>query len=104
LRWPSVGRGKLQFETNLYVGAELNAERNPWLARAATYGATRHEAMLTLDRVLAETVIAPLATNVSLLRQVIADESFRAGQYDTSFAEALLSGPAEAAATNDKKP
>jgi 3-methylcrotonyl-CoA carboxylase alpha subunit len=50
LRWPSVGRGKLKFETNLYVGAELDYERNPWLARAATYGSTRHEAMLTLDR------------------------------------------------------
>jgi acetyl-CoA carboxylase biotin carboxylase subunit/3-methylcrotonyl-CoA carboxylase alpha subunit len=99
LRWPSVGRGKLKFETNLYVGAELNIERNPWLARAATYGATRHEAMLTLDRVLAETAIAPLATNVTLLREVLASECFRAGQYDVTFAEQLVTSAPEPPST-----
>jgi 3-methylcrotonyl-CoA carboxylase alpha subunit len=102
LRWPSVGRGKLKFETNLYVGAELNLERNPWLARAATYGATRHEAMLTLDRVLAETAIAPLATNVSLLREILASECFRAGQYDVAFAERLVSSLPEPSPTAKK--
>jgi 3-methylcrotonyl-CoA carboxylase alpha subunit len=95
LRWPSVGRGKLKFETNLYVGAELNLERNVWLARAATYGATRHEAMLTLDRVLAETAITPVATNIKLLREILASECFRAGQYDVSFADRLLSGTSD---------
>lgn len=103
LRWPSVGRGKLRFETNLYVGEELSALRNPWLARAATYSATRHEAMLTLDRVLAETSIAPITTNVSILRKIIASESFRSGQYDSSFAEKLLSGALEPATHHERK-
>jgi pyruvate carboxylase len=30
-------------------------------------------------------VIRPLGTNLSLLRKILADESFRAGQYDDTF-------------------
>jgi acetyl/propionyl-CoA carboxylase alpha subunit len=45
---------------------------------------------LTLDRVLAEATIEPLVTNLAFVREILADESYRAGQYDVGFVQRLL--------------
>jgi acetyl/propionyl-CoA carboxylase alpha subunit len=55
------------------------------VAKVSTYAPIRHQAVLTLDRVLAGTQVGPGATNMAELRQVLGNESFRAGQYDTTF-------------------
>ncbi|MGD8861231.1 MAG: biotin carboxylase N-terminal domain-containing protein [Myxococcales bacterium] len=81
LRWPTVAPGALRVETAATPGASISADR-PLVASMTTYAPTRHQALLTLDRVLAETVVAPCRTNLSLLREILADEAFRAGQYD----------------------
>ena len=46
-------------------------------------------AIAEIDRALARTTIAPLTTNLSFLRKVLASDEFRAGNYDTKFAEVL---------------
>jgi 3-methylcrotonyl-CoA carboxylase alpha subunit len=91
LRWPTLAPGTLRVETDLTVGARAGTDHDLLVARVVTYAQTRHQALLTLDRVLAEATIEPLETNISLLRQVIADESYRAGQYDAEFVERLSS-------------
>jgi acetyl/propionyl-CoA carboxylase alpha subunit len=86
LRWPMVAPGCLRIETELAVGHAPpgpSADAGHLMAKIAAYGQTRHQALLTLDRVLAESVIAPLTTNLDLLRSILADEAFRAGQYDS---------------------
>lgn len=55
------------------------------VAKVSTYAPIRHQAVLTLDRVLAGTQVGPGATNMAELRHVLGNESFRAGQYDTTF-------------------
>ena len=55
------------------------------VAKISTYAPIRHQAVLTLDRVLAGTQVGPGSTNMAELRQVLGNESFRAGQYDTTF-------------------
>jgi acetyl/propionyl-CoA carboxylase alpha subunit len=90
LRWPTVAPGALRVETGVGPGGEMTQHYDSLVAKFITYAPTRHQAYLTLDRVLAETTIAPLTTNLEFLRQVLNDESFRAGQYDTSFIERLL--------------
>jgi acetyl/propionyl-CoA carboxylase alpha subunit len=90
LRWPTLAPGSLRIESAIAVGSQVTPERDPLLAKVIAFGATRHQAILTLDRVLAETEIEPLPTNLAFLRQVLASESFRAGQYDESFLEQLL--------------
>jgi len=42
-----------------------------------------------LDRVLSESVLVPVPTNAAFLRKILNHESFRAGQYDTSFVDQL---------------
>ncbi|HEY2733919.1 MAG TPA: biotin carboxylase N-terminal domain-containing protein [Polyangiales bacterium] len=90
LRWPPLAPGALRIETGIAPGSTVTHHYDPMVAKIITFGATRHQAILTLDRVLAETEIEPLVTNVGFLREVLAHESFRAGQYDTDFVRRLL--------------
>lgn len=90
LRWPVVAPGSLRIETDLTVGSRPALDRDRMVAKIIAYGRTRHQAVLTLDRVLAEAVLDPLATNLECLREILVDESFRAGHYDNEFVERLL--------------
>ena len=57
------------------------------IAKITSFAPIRHQAVLTLDRVLAGTVVSPDETNIERLRAVLGNESFRAGQYDCTFVE-----------------
>jgi 3-methylcrotonyl-CoA carboxylase alpha subunit len=90
LRWPMVAPGRLRIETDLAVGARAATDQDPLIAKVIAYGPTRHQAVLTLDRVLAEATIEPLTTNLQFVRDILGDESFRAGHFDNAFAARLL--------------
>lgn len=90
LRWPPVVPGAMRIEPALSVGVTFAPEDEVLVANVVTYGQTRHQAFLTLDRVLSETTIEPIVSNLRILRDILADESFRAGQYDTGFVERLI--------------
>jgi acetyl/propionyl-CoA carboxylase alpha subunit len=83
LRWPLLPPGSLRVETTLAPGSPPEAAR--LIATVSAYHQTRHRAVLTLDRVLAETAIAPVPTNLARLRRLLGDDAFRAGQYDAEF-------------------
>jgi acetyl/propionyl-CoA carboxylase alpha subunit len=95
LRWPALAPGSLRIESGIAAGSTVTHYYDPMVAKVIAFGATRHSAMLTLDRVLAECEIEPLVTNLDFLRSVLAHESFRAGQYDTDFVARLLEEQAE---------
>jgi biotin carboxylase len=40
-----------------------------------------------MDRMLAEMRVQPFATNVHILRKILSDYAFRAGQYDSESSE-----------------
>lgn len=90
LRWPPVVPGAMRIEAAITPGIVIAPEDELLIASVVTYGQTRHQAFLTLDRVLSETTIEPIVSNLRLLRDILADESFRAGQYDTGFVERML--------------
>jgi acetyl/propionyl-CoA carboxylase alpha subunit len=90
VRWPMVAPGSLRVETDLAAGSRAATDVDPLVARVTAYGQTRHQALLTLDRVLAEATIEPLVTNLAFVREILADESYRAGQYDVGFVQRLL--------------
>jgi biotin carboxylase len=48
-----------------------------------TFEPIRHRALLSMDRMLAEMRVQPFATNVHILRKILSDYAFRAGQYDS---------------------
>jgi 3-methylcrotonyl-CoA carboxylase alpha subunit len=89
LRWPTVAPGKLRIETGYTPHTELSTFDSQLLAKVVTFGPSRNRAVLALDRILAETVIAPLRTNIDFLRAILQSQSFQAGQFDTSFCDSL---------------
>jgi len=68
-----------------FLGDWFAAHHDPLVASVSTFAPTRHEAVLVLDRVIAETRVAPLVTNLRLLRRALNHESFRAQQVDEGF-------------------
>lgn len=93
MRFPPAPQGKARSEPALEVGDTVPTKGEPLLARVATRSPTRHQALMALDRTLAETTIPDLTTNLEFLRRALNHDAFRAGQYDTSFASLLLHGP-----------
>ena len=89
-RFPPVGAGKARIETGLAQGGNVVPGYDALVAKITAFGATRHQAALALDRVIAETVVVPFATNAPLVRRVLGHEGFRAGQYDTTFVERMI--------------
>jgi acetyl/propionyl-CoA carboxylase alpha subunit len=97
LRWPTLAPGTVRIESGIGPGSTVTSHYDPMVAKLITFGTTRHGAILTLDRVLAESDLEPLVTNMDFLRRVLAHESFRAGQYDTEFVQRMFAEEAEAA-------
>jgi acetyl/propionyl-CoA carboxylase alpha subunit len=81
-RWPPAPQGKVRIETGVKIGSVILPDHDPLTASVTTYAPTRHDALLMLDRILAEIHLGPVVTNLRLLRKALNHESVRAGQYD----------------------
>jgi acetyl/propionyl-CoA carboxylase alpha subunit len=89
VRWPNASPGRLRIEASVQPGSKVSTIYDSMLAKIICYAPTRHAALLLLDRVLSESAVTPVPTNAAFLRKILNHESFRAGQYDTSFVEQL---------------
>lgn len=92
LRWPPSPIGRIRLESGVKTKTRILNEDAPTLATVTAYAPTRHEALLSLDRVLAEVRLAPVVSNVRVLRKTLNHESFRAATYDAGFVERLPAG------------
>jgi acetyl-CoA carboxylase biotin carboxylase subunit/3-methylcrotonyl-CoA carboxylase alpha subunit len=79
----------LRVESGVRAGSKITPYYDPMIAKVAAWAETRKGAIAELDRALAGTNIAPLTTNLSFLRRVLASEEFVRADYDTKFAEVL---------------
>jgi acetyl/propionyl-CoA carboxylase alpha subunit len=97
--WPEAGPD-LRVETGVEEGGEVTPHYDPLIAKIVAHGSGRAEAIARLDAALAATTIelvgarGPAQTNLAFLRQVLQNQHFAAGTYDTSLAEALAAGKA----------
>ena len=89
-RFPPAPHGKVRVEPAFEPGVPIETDLDPLVARIATYAPIRHQALLALDRTLAETSVSPVGTNLTFLRRVLNHDSFRAGYYDLGFCERLF--------------
>jgi 3-methylcrotonyl-CoA carboxylase alpha subunit len=83
----------LRIESGVRAGSKVTPLYDPMVAKVVAWGETRDGAIAELDRALAGTTIAPCTTNIAFVRKLLASEEFRAGQYDTKFAEVLAKRP-----------
>ena len=88
------GRGEVQtsalrIESGVRAGNKVTPFYDPMIAKIVAWGETRDKSIAELDAALEGTTVAPCTTNLAFLRKVLASEEFRAGAYDTKFAEVL---------------
>lgn len=88
-----VQSSSLRIESGVAAGSKITPFYDPMIAKIVAWGETRDGAIAELDRALAGTTIAPAVTNLTFLRRVLASDEFRAGAYDTKFAEILAKRP-----------
>jgi len=88
-RWPPAPQGKVRIESGVTKGTRIYEALDPLVATVTTYAPNRHDALLMLDRILAEIHLNPLVTNQRLLRKALNHESLRAGQYDDEFVDRI---------------
>jgi acetyl-CoA carboxylase biotin carboxylase subunit/3-methylcrotonyl-CoA carboxylase alpha subunit len=86
LTWAG-GAGELQtpslrVESGVRAGSKVTPFYDPMIAKLVAWGETRDAA-----------IIAPCVTNLEFVRKLLASEEFRAGRYDTKFAEVLAKRP-----------
>jgi acetyl-CoA carboxylase biotin carboxylase subunit len=84
LRFPD-GPG-VRVDAGVYEGAEVSLFYDPMIAKLATWGRDRGEAIDRMRRALAETTIAgELTTNLDFHRWIVVQPGFLKGDFDTSY-------------------
>lgn len=88
----------IRVDTGIREGDAVTIHYDPMIAKIIAYGPNRDAALARLSRALAGTELAGPATNLALLRGIVAQAEFRAGGVDTGFigrhADTLLAPPA----------
>lgn len=79
---PAAPLRVLAFEAAVREGQRTSPDDWPTLARLTSSAPVRHQALLTLDRVIAGLQLPPWNTDAVTLRAVLNDERFKAGEYD----------------------
>jgi acetyl/propionyl-CoA carboxylase alpha subunit len=84
LRWPTGPW--VRVDAGVEAGMEVSPYYDPLLAKLITWGPDRPSAVRRMADALSRTVVAgTLTTNMALLRAIVADEAFVAGEMDTQF-------------------
>lgn len=96
LRFPAAPLRSVVVEPSCAVGSLVPKDDGAILARVTSFAPIRHQAALTLDRLLAGSELAPHKTNVPLIRAVLIDDGFRAGCFDALSVPRLLQEKASA--------
>ncbi|XP_073256263.1 propionyl-CoA carboxylase alpha chain, mitochondrial-like [Porites lutea] len=92
---PSIGRlykyiepthiPNVRCDSGIIEGSEISIYYDSMISKLATHGATRNEALDTMNKALDSYVIRGVTYNVSLLRDVLNHPKFRLGDITTKF-------------------
>jgi acetyl-CoA carboxylase biotin carboxylase subunit len=77
----------VRVDSSLYSGVEIPYHYDPMLAKVICWGQTRDAAIQRMVRALHEYVIVGIQSNIPFHLQLLADERFLRGEFDTGFLE-----------------
>lgn len=83
-RSPPAPQRKIRVDASVQDETAPPEDDGVLLCRIGSYAPIRHQALLLLDRMIAETEVTDVRTNQKILRGLLSDEAVRAGQYDAS--------------------
>lgn len=83
----------IRVDSGLHRGQEISLHYDPMLGKLIAWGETREVAVARLKQALSEFKIAGVRTNISLLGDIVRDQRFCDGVYDTSFLETRQTPP-----------
>ncbi len=81
---PPGGPG-VRNDSGVFAGAVVPVYYDPMVSKLVCWGRDRDEAIARMERALKEFVVKGIKTSIPFHRQVMANEKFRAGNFDTSF-------------------
>jgi acetyl-CoA carboxylase biotin carboxylase subunit len=82
----------VRIDSHVYSGYEIPSYYDSMIGKIITFGSDRGEAISRMARALGETIIEGISTTIPFHLQVMENEDFRRGEYDTGFVERMLSG------------
>ncbi|NNJ27598.1 acetyl-CoA carboxylase biotin carboxylase subunit [Alienimonas chondri] len=77
----------VRWDSHVYAGYSVPPYYDSLIGKLLVHRATREEAIATMKRALAEFHVEGVKTTIPLLREIIANETFRDGTMDTTFVE-----------------
>jgi acetyl-CoA carboxylase, biotin carboxylase subunit len=80
----------VRVDTQIYSGYSVPPYYDSNLAKVIVWGVDRDEAIRRMERCLSETRIEGLPTNISFLKQILADERYRTNDVSTKFLPKLM--------------
>ncbi len=89
LLMPGGGNG-LRVDSAVYAGYTIPPYYDSMIAKVITKGKTRDEAIVKMKRALGEFVIEGIKTNIDFHLDLLDNEMYRKGEFDTSFISSLL--------------
>lgn len=97
----SPGGPGIRFDTHLYSGYRVPPHYDSLLGKLIAWGKTRDEAIVRLERALAELVISGIVHTGPFHRVLLADESFQRGDVHTGLIGEILQRTGAAAPPDD---
>ncbi len=92
----------VRVDSGVYSGSEVTVFYDPMIAKLIVWGEDREHAIARMRRALREYVVYGIKTNVAFHDEVLADEGFVRGDYDTEFVPVMLAAREAAAAEENQ--
>jgi acetyl-CoA carboxylase, biotin carboxylase subunit len=84
----------IRLDSGVYEGWTVPIDYDPLLAKLIGYGTDRSQAISRLARALNEYFVGGIKTNLPLLRRILGQSDFQAGDVDTGYLDRLLKSEA----------
>jgi len=75
----------IRIDTGVQEGSEISMYYDPMISKLVTWGKDRNEALDLLDNAFDEYVVQGVAHNIGFGKSIVANQSFRDGDYSTAF-------------------
>ncbi len=89
------GGNGVRVDTAQYAESVVPPYYDSLLAKLIVHGCDRAEAIAKMERALSQFIVQGIQTSIPLHQEILADEDFRKGEFDTKFMERFLAKRAE---------